>query len=105
MRNPSTVGYEGAANLLEGVRVAADPASRNKGALVVLNDEINAAREVTKTDALRLQTFQTRGYGILGVVDTDRVVYYRRVERRQARSPLAPGHGGAAQRRHRLVLG
>jgi L-asparaginase len=82
MRNPSTLGYEGAANLLEGFRVAADPASRGRGVLVVLNDEINAAREVTKTDALRLQTFQTRGYGLLGVVDRDRVVYYRRVERR-----------------------
>ena len=45
--------------------------------LVVLNDEINAAREVTKTDALRLQTFQSRGYGVLGVVDSDRVIYYR----------------------------
>jgi len=77
MRNPSTLGYEGAANLLEGFRVAADPQSRGKGVLVVLNDEINAAREVTKTDARRLQTFQTRGYGVLGVVDTDRVVYYR----------------------------
>jgi len=77
MRNPSTLGYEGAANLLEGVRVAADPQSRGKGTLVVLNDEINAAREVTKTDARRLQTFQTRGYGLLGVVDADRVVYYR----------------------------
>ena len=77
MRNPSTLGYEGAANLLEGFRVAAEPASRGKGVLVVLNDEINAAREATKTDALRLQTFQTRGYGVLGVVDTDRVVYYR----------------------------
>jgi L-asparaginase len=43
----------------------------------VLNDEINAAREVTKTDALRLETFQSRPYGILGVVDADRVVYYR----------------------------
>lgn len=82
MRNPSTLGYEGAANLLEGFRVAADPASRGRGVLVVLNDEINAAREVTKTDALRLQTFQTRGYGVLGVVDRDRVVYYRQVERR-----------------------
>lgn len=82
MRNPSTLGYEGAANLLEGFRVAADPASRGRGVLVVLNDEINAAREVTKTDALRLQTFQTRGYGVLGVIDRDRVVYYRRVERR-----------------------
>lgn len=82
MRNPSTLGYEGAANLLEGFRVAADPASRGRGVMVVLNDEINAAREVTKTDALRLQTFQTRGYGLLGVIDRDRVVYYRRVERR-----------------------
>jgi L-asparaginase len=82
MRNPSTLGYEGAANLLEGFRVAADPASRGRGTLVVLNDEINSAREVTKTDALRLQTFQTRGYGILGVVDSDRVVYYRKGERR-----------------------
>jgi L-asparaginase len=82
MRNPSTLGYEGAANLLQGFRVAADPASRGRGVLVVLNDEINSAREATKTDALRLQTFQTRGYGVLGVIDSDRVVYYRRLERR-----------------------
>ncbi len=83
MRNPSTLGYEGAANLLEGVRVAADPASRRKGVLVVLNDEINAAREVTKTDALRLQTFQSRPYGVLGVVDADRIVYYREPVKRR----------------------
>jgi L-asparaginase len=82
MRNPSTLGYEGAANLLEGFRVAAEPRSRGRGVLVVLNDEINAAREATKTDALRLQTFQTRGYGVLGVVDSDRVVYYRDVVKR-----------------------
>ena len=82
MRNPSTVGYEGAANLLEGVRVAADPASRNKGALVVLNDEINSARNVTKTDALRLQTFRSREYGQLGVVDRDRVVYFSQITQR-----------------------
>ena len=82
MRNPSTLGYEGAANLLEGFRVAADPAARGRGVMVVLNDEINAAREATKTDALRLHTFQTRGYGVLGVVDSDRVVFYRKVEKR-----------------------
>lgn len=84
MRNPSTLGYEGAANLLEGFRVAADSSSRRKGALVVLNDEINAAREVTKTDALRLQTFQSRPYGVLGVVDSDRVAYYREPVKRRA---------------------
>ena len=87
MRNPSTLGYEGAANLLEGVRVAAEPASRDKGALVVLNDEINSARDVQKTDALRLQTFRSREYGQLGVVDSDRVVYFRQpVQRHTARS-------------------
>jgi L-asparaginase len=79
MRNPSTLGYEGAANLLEGFRVAAAPDARGKGVLVVLNDEINAAREVTKTDALRLNTFQSRGYGVLGVVDQDRVAFYRNI--------------------------
>jgi L-asparaginase len=87
MRNPSTLGYEGAANLLEGFRVAASPDARGKGVLVVLNDEINAAREVTKTDALRLNTFQTRGYGVLGVVDADRVIFYRTsVKRHTAKS-------------------
>ena len=87
MRNPSTTGYEGAANLLEGFRVAACPDARGQGTLVVLNDEINSARDVTKTDALRLQTFQSRPAGLLGVVDTDRVVFYRSpVKRHSARS-------------------
>ena len=87
MRNPSTLGYEGAANLLEAIRVAGDPAARNQGALVVLNDEINSARDVTKTDALRLQTFRSREYGKLGVVDRDRVVFGRAIpQRHTARS-------------------
>ena len=77
MRNAGALGYEGPANLLDAFRVASSPDSRGKGVLVVLNDEINSAREVTKTDALRVQTFQSRPYGILGVVDPDRVVYYR----------------------------
>jgi L-asparaginase len=87
MRNPSTLGYEGAANLLEAFRVAVAPDARGKGVLVVLNDEINSAREVTKTDALRLQTFQSRTVGVLGVVDSDRVVFYRStVKRHTSRS-------------------
>ncbi|MFL6278643.1 MAG: asparaginase [Vicinamibacterales bacterium] len=84
MRNPNAVGYEGAANLLEGYRVAGDSRSRAKGVLVVLNDEINSARDVTKTDAHRLDTFQSRTYGVLGVVDADRIVYYRDVVKRHA---------------------
>ena len=77
MRNPSTLGYEGAANLLEGVRVAAEPTARGKGVLVVLNDEVNSARDVTKTDALRLQTFRSPTHGVLGIVDRDRVTLFR----------------------------
>jgi len=87
MRNPSQVGFEGPANLLGGVRVAADPAARGVGTVVVLNDEINAARDVVKTDARRLHTFNSRDVGVLGVVDTDRVAWYRQtVHRHSARS-------------------
>lgn len=92
MRNPSTLGYEGAANLLEGVRVAASANARDKGVLVVMNDEINSARDVQKTDALRLQTFRSREYGQLGVVDRDRVVFFRQpLQRHTAESEFDVG--------------
>jgi L-asparaginase len=69
-------------NLLGAVRVAADPASRGRGVLVALNDEIQAARDVAKTSTARLQTFRTPDFGILGQVDGPNVRYYRRSERR-----------------------
>ncbi len=86
MRPPQSLAYDGAANLLQGFRVAADAASRGRGVLVVLNDEINSAREVSKTNAQRLQTFSARDHGFLGVVDPDQVVFYRRSERRHTSS-------------------
>ena len=92
MRAPDALGYEGAANLLDGYRVAADPASRGKGVLVVLNEEINSAREVTKTDAWRLETFQTRGYGVLG--------RRRPRPRRLLPDGRPPSHEGDRVRRH-----
>lgn len=84
MRNPSTLGYEGAANLEDAFRAAADPQSRGMGTVVVLNDEINSAREVTKTDAYSLDTFKSRQFGILGVVDPGGVSYYRKPTRRHS---------------------
>ena len=86
MRPPQSLSYDGAANLLQGFRVAADGASRGRGVLVVLNNEINSAREVSKTHAQRLQAFEARDHGVLGAVDADRVVYYRRSERRHTAS-------------------
>jgi L-asparaginase len=85
MRNPSTLGYEGAANLEEAFIVAADPASRGMGGLVVLNNEINSGREVTKTDAKLLNTFSSHDYGVLGTV-YDRVQYFRKPLKRNTAS-------------------
>jgi L-asparaginase len=73
----STLSSDGPLNLLNAIRVAADPASRGKGTLVLLNDEINAARDVTKANTYRVETFQTRELGILGYADPDRIVFYR----------------------------
>jgi len=73
----STLSSDAPVNLLNAIRVAADPASRGKGTLVVVNDEINAARDVTKTNTYRVQTFQSRELGLLGYADPDRVVFYR----------------------------
>ena len=85
MRTPDEIGYEGAANLLAGFRVAASTASRGRGVMVVLNSQIHGARDVTKTHAQRLDAFDSGSYGSLGVVDADRIVYYRRPTRRHTR--------------------
>jgi L-asparaginase len=80
----SGLASDAAMNLVAAVRAAASPASAGRGVLVVLNDEIQAAREVTKTSTFRLQTFRTPDFGVLGSVDGEHVRYYRRTERRNA---------------------
>ncbi|MFC3126737.1 asparaginase [Pseudoroseomonas globiformis] len=69
-------------NLLNAVRVAAHPESRGLGVLVLLNDEIQAVREVSKTSTWRMQTFRTPDFGVLGHADADRIAYYRKPLRR-----------------------
>ena len=73
---------DGPINLLDAIRVACSPDTRGKGAVVVLNGEINGARDVTKTDTYHLQTFRSRGVGILGYADPDKIEYYRTPHRR-----------------------
>ena len=85
MRRPNAPGYDGAANLLDAVRVAAAPASRDRGVVVVANGEIHAARDVRKAHAQRLDSFDSGRNGVLGVVDADRIEYYRRPTRRHTR--------------------
>lgn len=77
MRPWTAISTDAHLNLYNSVRVAACPESRGKGVLIVLNDEINAAREGTKTDTERVETFSSREFGFLGYADPDRVVFYR----------------------------
>ena len=76
-RPATAISADGPLNLLNAVRTAASPEARGKGVLVVMNDEINAARDVTKTNTYRLETFSSRELGFLGYVDGDRVTFYR----------------------------
>jgi hypothetical protein len=69
-------------NLLDAVRLACAPESRGKGVLVAFNGEINAGRDVTKTNTYHLQTFRTRDLGLLGYIDPDKIEYYRTPHRR-----------------------
>jgi L-asparaginase len=72
-------------NLLNAVRVAGAREARGLGVLVLLNDEIQAAREVTKSSTLRLETFRSPDVGMLGYADPDgRVAIYRKPVRRHA---------------------
>lgn len=83
-RPMSALSSDAGLNLVAAIRTAASAQSRGRGVLVVLNDEIQAAREVTKTSVARLQTFRTPDFGVLGHVDGGSVQYYRRSERRHA---------------------
>ncbi|MFP4187287.1 MAG: asparaginase [Acholeplasmataceae bacterium] len=78
MRNFSELGYDGMSNLVSSILVASSQKSRNRGVLVVLNDEINAASEVTKSDTLALDTFKSLQFGPIGIIDQETVLYYRR---------------------------
>ncbi len=83
-RPSSALSSDAGMNLVNAIRVAASPEARGTGVLAVLNDEIHAAREVTKTSTMRLQTFRTPDFGVLGHADGDAVAFYRKTLRRHA---------------------
>lgn len=77
-QRPSTaISGDGLLNLYNAVRVAAEPAARGKGVFICMNQQINSAREGTKTSAYKVETFQSRDLGFLGVVDPDKVAFFR----------------------------
>jgi L-asparaginase len=84
-RPPHAVSSDTGINLLNALRVAAAPAARDSGVLVVINDEVHSARDVAKSSNFSLQAFRSSDHGILGSVDPDgNVAMYRRPLRRHA---------------------
>ncbi|OWU83492.1 asparaginase [Oceanicola sp. 22II-s10i] len=77
-RPASGLSTDAAMNLANAIRTAAAPEARGMGGMLLLNDEIHSAREVTKTSTFRLQTFRSPDFGVLGHADGDKVVFYRK---------------------------
>jgi L-asparaginase len=81
-RPATAISADGPLNLLNAIRVAAAPEARNKGAMIVMNDEINGARDVSKSNTYRVEAFRSPELGYLGYVDADKVSFYRASTRR-----------------------
>ena len=79
MRNSSELGYDGPSNLSSAICTATSDDAKNKGVLIVLNNEVNSARETTKSHTLSLDTFKSLEFGPLGIVDNDEVIFYRNI--------------------------
>ncbi len=77
MRSGSDIGLDGPRNIIGAVRVASHHDSADRGVLVVMNDEIHTARDVVKSDTGKVDAFRSLGYGPLGFVDPDSIVYRR----------------------------
>ncbi|MDR3073487.1 MAG: asparaginase domain-containing protein, partial [Deltaproteobacteria bacterium] len=80
MRPGSALSADGPLNIYNAVIVASDKNSVGKGVLVVMNDEIHSARDVTKTNTVKVETFRSL-YGPLGSIIEGKPSYYRTLAR------------------------
>jgi glutamin-(asparagin-)ase len=76
MRPGTALSADGPLNLYNAAVVAASPESKGKGVLVVMNDEIHSARDVTKTSSLKVDAFHSL-YGPLGLIVESKAYFYR----------------------------
>lgn len=82
MRSSNELGSDGIYNYRTALRVAADEKSADKGVLVVMNDEIHAAKYVTKTHTTNVSTFQTPTHGPLGLVTKREILFFKAADKR-----------------------
>lgn len=82
MRSSNELGSDGVYNYLSALRVASHKQAKGKGVLVVMNDEIHAAKYVTKTHTTNVSTFQTPTHGPLGIIMKHEILFFKRAEKR-----------------------
>jgi L-asparaginase len=87
MRSSNELGADGPLNLLNSIRTAASQEAQGQGTLVVFNDEIHAARFVTKTHTSNVATFQSPAVGPIGFLDK-RSVQVRHIPKPHAHIPV-----------------
>jgi L-asparaginase len=78
MRPANGMSADGKLNLYNAIALAANPHSRNKGVLVTLNDTIQSARDVTKTNTTNVDTFHSADAGNLGKIVKGRAAFYHK---------------------------
>ncbi|WP_034528246.1 asparaginase [Secundilactobacillus oryzae] len=81
MRSSNEIGSDGLYNFRSAIATAADDESRDKGVLVVMNDEIHTARYVTKTHTTNVATFRTPTFGPIGIVSNQEARYFQELIR------------------------
>ncbi|GKU24817.1 asparaginase [Clostridium folliculivorans] len=81
MRSSSELGYDGPSNLAASICTAISEEAKNRGVLVCFNGELNSAAEVTKVNSMALNAFRTPNFGPIGIVDNNRVIFYRDVHK------------------------
>jgi L-asparaginase len=112
MRPASAISADGYLNVVNAIKVAADPSSKGRGCLLVMNDTIFNGRDVTKNATYRVEAFQSRDLGPLGYADGDgKIVYYHQPVRkhttatefdvRKSGIPAARRYGALLRRRRR----
>lgn len=105
MRSSNELGSDGVYNYLSALRVASDDKAADKGVLVVMNDEIHAAKYVTKTHTTNVSTFQTPTHGPLGLIMKHEIIYFKTAEPRvrfdldkiQGLVPIIPVYAGMTE--------
>lgn len=78
MRSSNEIGSDGLYNLISAIKVASCKEANELGVLVVMNDEIHSAKNVTKTHTSNIATFQSPQYGPIGIVNKRRISFHHK---------------------------